>query len=412
LIAQILVNLAIALGIGLLIGAERERRKGSGPARGSAGIRTFALASLAGGMSIVIGGELLLAVTVLGIAGLAMLSYARSKESDPGLTSELALMTTTLLGALSVREPALAAGIAVVVAVLLASRNRIHRFVKEILTEQELHDALMFAAASLVILPLTPDRPVGPFQVLNLRVLWTLAVMVMLISSVGYVALRALGPRLGLPLTGLASGFVSSVATIGSMGARAAQDPTLVKSAVAGAILSTVSTIVQLGIVIGITHGPTLAAFATPLIFSGVMAVAYAALFISRGLTEDGAPTASAGRAFNWRASVVFAATVSMILFASVLLRRWLGSTGLLVGAGVAGFADTHAVAISAASMASASQLTPAEAISVVLTGFTTNTIAKIIVAATAGGRRFALRIIPGLILVLLAAWAGCIVNQ
>jgi len=405
-VEQILVNLAVSLGIGLLIGAERERHKGSGPTRGSAGIRTFALASLAGGIGIVVGGEILLAVIVIGVAALTALAYARSKESDPGLTSELALLTTTLLGALSTREPALAAGAAAVVAILLAGRSRIHRFVKEVLTEQELHDALIMAGASLVILPLTPDRPVGPFGVLNLRVLWTLVVMVMLISSMGYVALRAFGPRLGLPLTGLASGFVSSVATIGSMGARASQQVTVLKSAVAGAILSTVSTIVQLAIVVAITDRSTLVALRIPLIFSGVMAVIYAALFISRGLTEKRAAVVAEGRAFNWRAAVGFAVTIFIILSASVVLREWLGKTGLFVSAGVAGFADAHAVAISAASLVAASRLTPAEAVSVILIALTANTISKIVVAATAG-RQFALRIIPGLILVLVAAWAG-----
>jgi Predicted membrane protein len=253
---------------------------------------------------------------------------------------------------------------------------------------------------------LTPDHPVGPFGVLNLRVLWTLVVMVMLISSMGYVALRAFGPRLGLPLTGLASGFVSSVATIGSMGARASQQVTVLKSAVAGAILSTVSTIVQLAIVVAITDRSTLVALRIPLIFSGVMAVIYAALFISRGLTEKRAAVVAEGRAFNWRAAVGFAVTIFIILSASVVLREWLGKTGLFVSAGVAGFADAHAVAISAASLVAASRLTPAEAVSVILIALTANTISKIVVAATAG-RQFALRIIPGLILVLVAAWAG-----
>jgi uncharacterized membrane protein (DUF4010 family) len=407
LIEQLYIRLAISLGIGLLIGAERERRKGAGPARASAGIRTFALASLAGGVSIAIGGELLLTAVALGIAGLSMLAYKRSSLDDPGLTSELALLTTTLLGALAVRDPVLGAGLAAIVAILLAGRNRIHRFVRDVLTEQELHDALLFAGASLVILPLTPDRPIGPFQVLNLRVIWTLAIMVMLISSVGYVALRTLGPRIGLPLTGLTSGFVSSVATIGAMGSRAAKEGRLLRPAVAGAVLSTLSTVVQMVVVLWVTDFSTLAALRTPLILAGMMASLYAALFIGRSLTHAADYPDQHRRAFSLMGAVAFALTVSAILFASAAIRQSAGSAGLIVAAGLAGFADTHAVAISTASLVAAGKIGAADAVPVILTGFTTNTVSKIVAATTTGGRQFAFAVIPGLIMVLAAAWLG-----
>ena len=411
MIGQLFIRLAISLGIGLLIGAERERRKGSGPTRAPAGIRTFALASLTGGISMAVGGEVLLAVTALAVAALSILAYTRSNPEDPGLTSELALLTTTLLGALAVREPTLAAGFAVVVAILLAGRNRIHRFVREILTEQELHDALLFAGASLVILPLTPDRPIGPFGVLNLRVLWTLAVMVMFISSAGYVALRTLGPRIGLPLTGLTSGFVSSIATIGSMGTRVTKNATLLRSAVAGAVLSTVSTVIQMSVVLWVTDHSTLAALRMPLILSGMTAGLYAAIFMGRSLGQKGDDTDERGRAFNLSSAIAFAVTVSAILFGSAAIRQWLGTAGLVVAAGLAGFADTHAVAISAASLVAAGKITVADAVPLVLIGFTTNTVSKIVIAVTTGGRQFALGVIPGLILVLVAAWLGSVLR-
>jgi len=411
LLGQLFIRLAISLGIGLLIGVERERRKGAGPRRASAGIRTFALASLTGGISMAVGGGALLAVTAIAVAALSMLAYTRSNPEDPGLTSELALLTTTLLGALAVREPTLAAGFAVVVAILLAGRNRIHRFVREILTEQELHDALLFAGASLVILPLTPDRAIGPFGVLNLRVLWMLAVMVMFISSAGYVAVRSLGPRIGLPLTGLTSGFVSSIATIGSMGTRVTKNASVLRSAVAGAVLSTVSTVIQMGVVLWVTDRSTLAVLRIPLLSSGLTASIYAAIFMGRSLSQKGDDSGQRGRAFSLSGAVGFAATVSAILFASAALRQWVGVAGVMMGAGLAGFADTHAVAISVASLVAGGKISVADAVPLVLIGFTTNTVSKIVIAATTGGRRFALGVIPGLILVLVAAWFGTLLR-
>lgn len=405
------VRLAIALGIGLLIGIERERRKGAGPSRAPAGIRTFALASLVGGISLAVGGELLLAVAAVGVAGLSIVAYRLKSREDPGFTTAIALLTALLLGALAVRQPSLAAGFAVVVAVLLAARTRLHRFVQDVLTEQELQDALLFAAATLVILPLTPDRPIGPLAVLNPRTLWKLAVIVMSISAAGYIALRVLGPRFGLPLAGLASGFVSSAATIGSMGARAAQDPELLRAAVAGAVLSTVSTVVQMAAVLLVTDQSTFWAMALPLLLAGSAAVIYGALFTIKTASQEPKAAEATGRAFNLTTAVVFAATVSVILLASAAVNRWLGSAGLTVAAGLAGFADTHSAAISVASLVAAGKITSSVAALPILIGLTTNTITKGVVAITTGGRRFALQVIPGLLLVILAAWAGLVLR-
>ncbi|MFY9610699.1 MAG: MgtC/SapB family protein [Blastocatellia bacterium] len=401
------VRLAIALGIGLLIGAERERRKGTGLSRAPAGIRTFALASLVGGLSQAVGGEALLAAAAVGVVLLSAVSYKQKSQTDPGFTTAIALLTALILGALAVRQPALAAGFAVVVVVLLAARTRLHRFVQHALTGQELQDALLFAAATLVILPLTPDHPIGPFGVLNPRTLWKLAVIVMSISAAGYIAVRALGPRVGLPVAGFASGFVSSAATIGSMGARAAREPELLRAAVAGAVLSTVSTIVQMVAVLFVTHPPTFSAMKLPLLLAGGAAVIYGAVFMIRTDGKKSRDADQTGRAFNLTTALVFAATVSAILLASAAVNRWLGSAGLAVAAGLAGLADTHSAAISVASLAAAEKIQVSDAVLPILVGLTTNTVTKAVVAVSTGGRAFALRIIPGLLLVILAAWFG-----
>jgi uncharacterized membrane protein (DUF4010 family) len=205
IIEPLIVNLAVALGVGLLIGAERERRKGEGPSRSPAGIRTFTVASLAGAISFIVGGELLLAIATAGVIILTAVAYWRGREDDPGLTTEIVLIVTVLLGGLSMQKPALAAGLAVTVAVLLALRTPLHRLVGTVLTEDELKDALIFAGATLVILPLVPDRPMGPYGALNPHSIWILVILVMAISAAGYVAVRVLGARYGLPIAGLAS---------------------------------------------------------------------------------------------------------------------------------------------------------------------------------------------------------------
>jgi uncharacterized membrane protein (DUF4010 family) len=407
IIDPVILNLAVALGLGLLIGAERERRKGSGPSRAPAGIRTFAVTSLVGAISLLVGGQILLAIATAGVIALTALAYWRGREEDPGLTTEIALTVTVLLGGLSMQQPAIAGGLAVMVAIVLATKSRIHRFVGDILREDELEDALIFAGATLIILPLVPDRPMGPYDALNPHKIWVIVILIMAISAAGYVAIRLLGARIGLPVSGLASGFVSSTATIASMGARAAKATEVIAAAVAGAVLSTVATIVQMALVLATTSTATLMSMAVPLTCAGVAAALYGTAFTVLALRQRTEAEVQRGRAFSLRTAFVLALTLSIILIACAALQDRLGENGIILAAALAGFADTHSAAVSVASLVESGKLSASDALLPILAGLSTNTISKIIVAATSGGLLFAARVIPGLIFVALAAWAG-----
>lgn len=410
--APMLLNLAVALGIGLLIGAERERRKGEGPARSPAGIRTFSVASLAGATSVMAGGAIVLAVTISGVAALTVIGYFKSRDDDPGLTTEISLILTALLGGLAIQQPELAASVAVALAALLAARAPLHHFVRTVLTEGEVRDALIFAGATLVVLPLLPNQALGPYDALNLRSIWIVVILVMAISAAGYIAVRTLGARFGLPIAGLASGFISSTATIGAMGTRVQKNPGLLTAAVAGAALSTVATIVQMSLVLAATSMITLRTMSVPLICAGIAAAAYGAGFTVRALREKEAPDPQPGQAFSLPGALGFALALSVMLIASAALREWFGETGIIVAAAAAGFVDTHSAAIAVASLVASGKMTPADAVFPVLAGFSTNTISKIVLAWSSGSWSFALRLIPGLILVAVAAWAGALLGR
>ena len=328
-------------------------------------------------------------------------------EDDPGLTTEIALIVTSLLGGLSMQQPALAAGLAVIVAVLLAARSRLHSFVRLVLTEDELQDALIFAGATLVVLPLVPDLPMGPYGALNPHSIWILVILVMAISAVGYLAVRILGARFGLPIAGLASGFISSTATIGAMGARVTKTREVLAAAVAGAVLSTIATIVQMALVLAATSMTTLRTLLVPLIGAGLAAIVYGAVFTVRALRQKTENEAQSGRAFSLSTALVFALTLSSILVASAALREWFGETGIIIAAALAGFVDTHSAAISVATFVASGKMSATDAVVPILAGLSTNTISKMFLAGSTGGRSFALRVIPGLIIVALAAWIG-----
>jgi uncharacterized membrane protein (DUF4010 family) len=406
----LVVGFLVALGVGLLVGIDRERNKGSGATRQAAGLRTFTLASLAGATAMAVGDEIVLAAVALGMVAFAGLSYWRARDGDPGLTTETALVLTTLLGGLAIKQPEFAAGLGVVVAVLLAARSALHRFVRSVLTDDELRDLLIFAAATLVVLPLLPDKPIGPYGALNLRTVWTIVILVMAVSALGYIAVRLVGPRYGLPLAGLASGFVSSSATIAAMGTRVKQEPELMKPAVAGAVLSSVATVVQLAILIAATNIATLQALWLPLVFSGAAAMLYGGAFTLWALSQSTQKHEAQGNAFSLTTALTFAVILAVVLLAAAAAQDWFGEAGVLIAASVAGFADTHSAAVSVASLVSDGRIKPPQTIIPVLAAFTTNTVTKMVFAVTAGGRAFALYVIPGLLLMLLAAWAGMLV--
>jgi len=407
---ELLLPFAVALGIGLLIGAERERRKGSGPARSPAGIRTFTVVSLAGAAAFSVGGALLLAVLAAGIAALLAVAYWRSTDEDPGLTTEVALLVTLFLGALAIREPVVASALAVCVAILLAARSPLHRFTRRLLTAAEMTDALILCASALVVLPLLPDRDLGPFDALNPRSLWMVVVLVMAIGAAGHIATRALGARHGLPLTGLMSGFVSSTATIGAMGARAKADPAMLRPAVAAAVLSTVATILQMTVVLAAVSPATLSAMWVALLCAGAVAAVYGAVFTLHGLRDAAPPVRpQPTRAFSVRSAVLFAAFVGAMLLVSAAIQHWAGQRGVIVAAALAGFADTHAPAISVASLVRAGTIAAGDAVYPILAGLTTNTVSKIVFAYVNGGMPFALRGGPGVEPGIGGVWGGAV---
>lgn len=402
---EVAVRLAVALGIGLLVGAERERRMAERGRRGTAGVRTFALLGLLGGIAEQIGGDAVLAVALAFVGGAALVSYFR--ERTPGMTTEVAQVVTFLLGVLAQREPAVASALAATITILLATRTSLHRFIGSVLTDAEVHDALLFAAAALVVLPLLPNRAVGPFEVLNPFAVWRLVVLLMAISSAGYIVVRSVGPRYGLAVAGLLGGFVSSTATIGAMGTRARDDPSVLRGAVAGALFSTVATIAQMAAVLGATSAPTLEAMAWPLALGGAGALAAAGLSMLGRHDTEGHEAVAYSRAFDLRAAVLLAGTITLVTVLSAAAAEAAGSAGVRVAALLGGLADTHAAAIGVASVVAAGKLEAADATLAVLAALTTNTVSKIVFAFIGGGPRFAAPVGTGLVFVMALAWSG-----
>jgi len=418
------LGLAAALGGGLLIGLERERRKrgrdGKGPHE-AAGIRSFALAALGGGIAQTLQQPLLVAMGALMVAALVAVAYWKSREQvpgqpppDPGLTTELALFITYLVGVLSVQQPALGAGAAAVVAGLLAARERLHHLATQLLSDAELHDALLLAALALVLLPLAPAAPINWLGGMAPRTLLLTVVLILSLQAVGHVALRVLGAQAGLALAGFFSGFVSSTATIASMGSRARAHPEERAACQAGALASTTATWVQVMLLVGaLAPGalPTL----LPSAAAGAVVAAAAALLqwrLAHGKAEPDMPDADRARQgpLRLREALIVAgllAAVSLLVSAS---QHWLGDAGLLAGTALAALADAHSPVAALAALHSSGRVDSTVLLTGALVAVSANSVTRAITAWVAGGAGFAGRVALSLVLsggsAVAVAWA------
>lgn len=220
-----LEGIALALALGLLVGVERgwTQRESADGAR-FAGIRTYGLLGLAGGL----GGALQAAFPILSgvllaaTAALVVLGYWRSSRGEAtisGTASLVGLLTLAcgfLAGAGGLALASAATGVMVLV---LAMRQRLHGLV-EALTAREVLAIAHFALISLVILPLLPDDPMGPFDAWRPRQIWLVVVLVCGFSFMGYIAARHFGPRRGTLATAAAGAVVSSTAVTAALAAR------------------------------------------------------------------------------------------------------------------------------------------------------------------------------------------------
>ena len=399
--------LASALGCGLLMGIERERRKGDGPFRALAGVRSFALASLSGAAAALIGSMALVAVVGVFIAALAVTAYARDDSGDPGVTTEIALLLAYLIGVLCARDQLVAAALAVAATVLLAARDSLHQFARDWLQPGEVRSGLILAALFLLVAPLVPDAPLWQ-GLFNPWVVMRLLLVLLVIQSLAHVGRRLLQARQAMALSALASGFVSSTATIASLGMEV-REGAAVRPQAGAAVLSCVATMAQIVVVAAAVQPLWLARLWLPALAGALVAGAWGWWRV-RGVPagpEDGAvarPLLPPDTAmFKLRDAALIAALLTAVQVGVHLLTRWQGDAGMLAGALLAALADVHAAA--AALLAQAGPASPsAPAIGQALgAALLVHAGSKSAVALASGGWRYALAVAPGVLAHTLA---------
>ncbi len=403
--------LAAALGCGLLMGLERERRKGQGPGRALAGMRSFTLACLAGAASMLLGQVWLAIVGAAFISALGVVAYWRDRSDDPGVTTEIALLLAYLIGALCTWNIALAAGLTVVVTGLLAARDPMHRFARDWLQAGELRDGLILCALALIAVPLLPDRALwGP--ALNPRTIATLLVLLLVIQALAHVARRLLQARHALVLSSLAAGFVSSTATIATLGMQVREGAAPARAQAGAALLSCVGTLVQLLAVAAAVQPLWLAVLWLPAL-GGVSVVACWGAWLVRSDVSARKVTLTKQdtRMFSLRTAAVVALLLGGIQAAVHGLSLWWGAAGLAAGVLLGALVDLHAAA-AAVMVQSPPAAGQAALLQALMGALLVHNLSKCVTAAVSGGRAYLLAFAPGLLahvaLVLgLLAWRG-----
>lgn len=390
-----------ALGLGLLIGVVRERQHdANGP--NPAGMRTHTIAALAGAVAWSLGVPVFL--VLLGAVGLlAYGSYRLNDISRAGQTGEVAMLVTVLLGALSQQTPGLAGALAVVVALLLQARERLHRLGKELISEDEVRDGLLLLAAALLVMPLLPDQDIGPAGALNPQKLWRLVVLVMAVSALGHVSLRVIGSQRGLAVAGFFAGFVSSTAAIAGFGQRVQESPALLRPSVGAAMFAALASLL-LSFPVLATVSATLLNGVTPqLVAFGVILAIGGALGLRGGSDAQPAPTQES-RMFRFRHALYFAGLMSGVLLVSGLLGAQFGDRGVFVTAFLAALAELHAAIASIGQLYSKGSLSLSSARFALLAILAASVLSRSVVAFVAGGKAYGLRVSGGLLIAWLAA--------
>ncbi|MGV8985677.1 MAG: MgtC/SapB family protein [Cypionkella sp.] len=391
-------RLAAALAIGLMVGMERgwQSRDGVGDSR-AAGLRTFGLSGLMGGicglLSATLGTQIVGFAFVAFTAAFGAFSWLEAKAiNGVSATTLIAGMLTFLLGTLAVvGDVTIAIAAAVSMTVLLALRTQLHSWIATV-TWQEIRAALILMVMSFLLLPVLPDRTIDPWNTVNLHEVWLLAIMMALISFMGYIAVRIFGDKLGIIVTAAAGGLASSTATTLTLARLGRDQPGAVNLLSGGIMISGAIMAVRVGVIASILNPALLPLLLLPLatafLTMAMMAGIYV-LVIGGKKADTSTSQLAIKNPLEVATSLKLAAFIVVVMLAAELVQRAWGAGGVLAVAAMSGVADVDAITLSMARMTTQDQL----ATQAILLAVAVNTASKATMAAWFGGLAVGLRV-------------------
>lgn len=352
-------NLGTALAIGLLVGLERGwQQREAHEGQRVAGVRTLAIIGLAGGVCGILAQQLapiVLGLAFIAIAGMLIAAHMiSSREFDAyGITSEIATFTTFALAALAtIGHPALAAAGAVAVVVLLGLKPELHRWLSR-LEHSELLAALELLVISVIVLPVLPNRALGPWDALNPFQLWLLVVLVAGISFIGHFAVRMLGQTRGILLSGAVGGLASSTALTASFARLARRRSGLSNLLATGTVLAQAVTLPRMLIVTWFVSRPLASSTLVPLVAMTAATLACGLVLHWRTATTVKKTPRHLGPPFRMKETLRFGALLVAITLISAAVNHHFGAAGIYLIAALGALTNLTAVTLSIAQLAS-----------------------------------------------------------
>ena len=406
-------DLAIALGLGLIVGLQRESADSK-----LAGLRTFPLVALLGAVCALLAGSAggwIVGAGLLGVAAATAMGNAAllgRPEADPGITTEVALLLMYGVGACTVLgDRAVAVVLGGTIAVLLHFKAELHGLVAR-LGDRDLRAIMQFVLLALVVLPVLPDDTYGPYAVFNPREMWLMAVLIVGLSLGGYIALKFIGENAGIVAGGLLGGLISSTATTVSWSRRTRDNPETSRAAALVILIASTVVYGRVLLEVGAVAPPFLAVAAPPILtLSAVMAAAVGVLWLR---TRGGGPSRSEGHhPADLKTAFTFAALYLVVLLAVAYAKDRTGTRGLYVIGAVSGLTDVDAITLSVARLTGSGQIDSAQGWRLIVVAVLSNLAFKGVMAALLGDGRlrrwiallFGLQVLAGA--AVLALWTS-----
>jgi uncharacterized membrane protein (DUF4010 family) len=350
------LRFAAALGLGVLLGLERERKKKE---ISFAGVRTFGLFALTGAVAAFLDvslarPDLALALFVAS-AGLVLVSYwITAQHGEFGITTEVSALLSFVLGYLCVRGyVTMAAGLAVASGGVLALKDWLHALSARI-ESADVEATLKFAIVSIIILPLVPDHNYGPapLDVINPYKIWLMVVLISGLNFASYLLVKVAGAEHGIGLTGLLGGLVSSTAVTLGFAQRSRQEPAQGSALALGILIAWTVMFFRVVLLVGVVDRGLAPRIGLAMLAFGLPSLAICAFLWRRQASSQSASVSAGSNPFELGQAIRFGLLFGVITFGAKAAQVYLGDAGLYLAGAIAGLTDVDAIALSMAQLA------------------------------------------------------------
>jgi uncharacterized membrane protein (DUF4010 family) len=405
---ELAIRLGAALGLGLLLGLERERKRDAELMFG--GVRTFALIALLGALGAFMERELnqswLIVAAFIAVSALVLMSYATTAaRGELGITTEVSALLAFVVGALCGWDKVGVASVVTVVCLLLLTlKDYLHRLARRV----ELVDVeatLQFAVISLIILPLLPNETYGPppIDVINPYKIWLMVLLIAGLNFLGYVLVKIFGSEHGFLVTGILGGLVSSTAVTLSFSQRSRREPAMSSAFAVAIVVAWTIMFIRVVVIVALVNWDLARSLALTLGWVAAASVMASLVLWRRSRSHETGVVAAGANPFELSEAIKFGLLFGIVTIAAKAAQVYLGAPGLYLAGALAGLTDVDAISLSMANLATASPDSVKLAAFTIVIAVISNTLVKTGVAAFMGAPTLR-RAVVGVTLVLCAA--------